>query len=201
MKILAIVGSPRKNGNTDTIINSIMNGVVECGAEVEKIYLTDLKFKGCIACEGCAKTMKCVIKDDMQQVYEKMEGADGLILGSPTYFYNVTGLMKSYIDRLYCYNIFDESDRSVWLNPNEVNGMKYAVTVAVCEQETIDNMGFASESMSMTLQAVGWRSVANIKALHLFEKHEGALNPNLLEEGKRAGEKLFKTISLARSIK
>ena len=201
MKILCIVGSPRKNGNTDTILESVLDGARAYGAEVEKIYLSDLRFKGCIGCEGCAKTTKCILNDDMQRVYEKLDQSDGLVLGSPTYFYNVSGLMKLFIDRLYAYDIFDPSDRSVWLSPNEVSGLKYAVTVAVCEQETIDNMGFASEAMSMALQSVGWRSVVNMKVLHLFEKHAASQNAQLLSEAKLAGKKLCQTISLAQSIK
>ena len=200
MKLFCIVGSPRKNGNTDTILNSAMQGASDLGAEVEKIYLSDLQFKGCIGCEGCAKTMKCVLKDDMQPIYQKLEEADGLILGSPTYFYNVSGLMKMFLDRLYAYEVFDPTDRSVWLSPNEVRGSKYAVTVAVCEQEAIDNMGFASEAMSMALQAVGWRSVANIKALHLFKKREASLNNQILLEAQIAGKKLYKTIVLAKNL-
>ena len=55
MKLLCIVGSPRKKGNTDTILNSAMKGASDLGAEVEKVYLSDLQFKGCIGCEGCAR--------------------------------------------------------------------------------------------------------------------------------------------------
>ena len=67
-------------------------------------------------------------------------------------------------------------------------------------QETIDNMGFASEAMSMALQAVGWRSVANIKALHLFKKREASLNNQILLEAQIAGKKLYKTIVLAKNL-
>ncbi len=201
MKILCIVGSPRKHGNTDTLVDSVIAGARESGALVEKIYLSDLSFKGCVGCEGCAKTTKCIINDDMQQVYEKLNNSDGLIIGSPTYFYNVTGLTKLFLDRLYAYEIFDPTDRSVWLSLNEINGLKYTVTVAVCEQETADNMGFASEAMSQALQAVGWRSVENIKALHLFEKNATTHNAKLLEQAKNAGIKLYKTISLAQNFR
>lgn len=201
MKIVAIIGSPRKNGNTDTLVDSVLQGAIENGAETEKIYLSDLNFKGCIGCEGCKKTGKCVVKDDMQMVYEKMNEADGIVLGSPTYFYNVTGLTKMFIDRLYAYDIFDETDRSVWLSLNEVFGMKYAVTVAVCEQETQDNMGFTSDSMDMALKSVGWRPVENIKALYLFKKGEAKIHTDLIEKSKNAGVKLAKTISLAQKVK
>lgn len=201
MKIIGIIGSPRKKGNTDTLVDLVLQGACENGAEIEKIYLSDLNFKGCTGCEGCKKTCKCVVKDDMQMVYKKIDEADGIVLGSPTYFYDVTGLTKMFMDRLYAYEVFDESDRSVWLSPNEVFGIKYAVTVAVCEQETADNMGFTSDSMDMTLKAVGWRPVENVKALFLFKRGEANGQTELMKTAKKAGVKLAKTIVLANDIK
>lgn len=201
LKIVGIIGSPRKKGNTDTLVNSVLDGCKEYGAKIEKIYLSDLNYKGCIGCEGCKKTGKCVIKDDMQIVYDKINNADGIVLGSPTYFYNVTGLTKMFMDRLYAYDFFDETDRSVWLSPNEVFGIKYAVTVAVCEQETEDNMGFTSDAMDLTLKAVGIRPVENIKALYLFKQGEANNHKQLLEKSKNAGIKLAKTILLAQKVK
>ncbi|NBI08206.1 flavodoxin family protein [Senegalia massiliensis] len=197
MKVLGIIGSPRKNGNTDILVDSVLQGVKEKGFEVEKIYLSDLDFKGCIACEGCRKTCKCVLKDDLEDVYVKSEESDGIVLGSPTYFYNVTWLTKKFLDRLYAYEVFDETDRSVWLSPNEVNGSKYAVTVSICEQETIENMGFTSDAMNLTLQSVGWRTVESIKALYLYERGEAEAEYELKERSKKAGVKLTKTIILA----
>jgi len=137
----------------------------------------------------------------MQSVYQKLEEADGIVLGSPTYFYNVSGLTKMFIDRLYAYEVFNDNDRSVWLSRNEVLGTKYAVTVAVCEQETEDNIGFASDAMSMALKAVGWRTVDNIKALHLFKRGEAITQQMLIETAEKAGEKLAKTILLADNLK
>lgn len=200
MYILGIVGSARKGGNTDTVVDAILTSSKECGAQVEKIYLSDLDFKGCIGCGSCEKDMKCILKDDMQEVYSKINKADGLVLGSPTYFYNVSGLMKMFIDRLYAYEIFDKEYRSVWVGAHEVLGRKYAVTAAICEQETIEDMGFASEAMSMALSAVGIRSVENMKILHLFKKNEAGKNEKVLESSKMAGVKLYKTIELAREV-
>lgn len=196
MKILAIVGSPRKKGNTDVLVEAAIVGAKNQGAEVEKIYLSDLKFDGCIGCEGCKKSCKCVIKDDMQQLYSKLENADGIILGSPTYFYNVTWLTKKFLDRLYAYEIFDSSDRSVWSSVFEKNRIKYAVTIAVCEQNDIKDMGFASDAMNMALSAVGIRNVYSVKALHLFNKNSVIPKSEIAQETENAGEKLVKTIKL-----
>ncbi len=200
-KILAIVGSPRKFGNTDILVDKVLEGLDKNEFESEKIYLSDLQFKGCIGCESCAKTDKCIIKDDMQIVYEKIKNCSGIVLGSPTYFYNVSWLTKMFIDRLYALDIFDSDDRSVWISVNEVFGIKYAVTVAVCEQNDEADMGYTSVAMSDSLSAVGFRSVKNIKALHLFEKGGANYNQEILEQALYAGEKLSKTILLSQRVK
>ncbi len=200
-KVLALVGSPRKNGNTDILVDAVLEGVVSEGLEIEKIYLGDINFDGCIGCEGCRKTCRCIIKDDMQEIYAKLEASKGLILGSPTYFYNVSALTKKFIDRLYAYDIFDPQDRSVWLSPNEVFGLKYAVSVAVCEQEDIADMGVTSDVMTKTLSAVGYRTVAAIKGLHAFKKGEICAQKDILQDAHKAGAKLGKTIALAEYLR
>ncbi len=201
MKVLGIIGSPRKNGNTDIVLSTVLENVKDTDIEIEKIYLSDYKINECIACEMCNETCKCVIKDDMQEIYKKLEEADALVLGSPTYYYNVSGITKMFIDRLYAYNAFDNDDRSVWLSPNEIFGIKYAVTVAICEQNNYADMGVTSDVMKMTIQAIGYRVVKSVKGLFLFKKGEANDAKDLLDEAKEAGEKLKKTMRLANKIK
>jgi len=201
MKVLGIVGSNRKHGNTDILVKKVLEGVKSCNIDTELIYLSDYNFKSCIGCEGCSKTYKCVIKDDMSKIYELIDAADGIVVGSPTYFYNVNGLTKSFLDRLYAYEIFDEEDRSVWLSLNEVLGLKYAVTVAICEQEDEADMGFTSIALDKTLSAVGFRVVQSVKALHVFSKGEILENASDLEKSVSAGQKLAKTLLLSQKVK
>lgn len=94
-KIIGISGSPR-NKNTDYMVRTVCESA---GDDCEIINLRDLDIKHCDGCLSCQKTHKCVIKDDMQAMYEKLKAADAIILGSPTYFDNVSGLMKNFIDR------------------------------------------------------------------------------------------------------
>ena len=201
MKILAIVGSSRKSGNTSSLVEEVCRGTQKFNADYEILFLSDYSIADCTGCEGCSTSGICVIKDDMQEIYKKLNAADAIVIGSPTYFYNVTGRMKIFFDRLYAYDFFDKDDRSVWLSFNEVFGLKYAVTVAICEQENISDMGVTSEMMSKTLSSVGWRSVANIKGLHAFKKGEAESDVQLMEECYRAGEKLARTVMLAKNIK
>lgn len=201
MKVLGLVGSARKNGNTDILVQKVLQGVSLCGIEVELIYLSDISFTPCTGCEGCSTTFRCIKNDDMQRIYDKLEEADGIVLGSPTYFYNVSALTKTFIERLYCYDVFDNTDRSVWLNIGELLGIKYAVTVAICEQNNIEDMGYTSIAMDRSLQAVGYRVVESLKVLHLFKKGDSEKHEAVLNEAIAAGKKLGKTILLSNEMK
>ncbi|MDD5738537.1 MAG: flavodoxin family protein [Candidatus Pacebacteria bacterium] len=102
---LLISGSPRK-GNTEFILRSISEQFI---GNKELLLLREKNIKRCCGCLSCEKSKKCVQQDDIQQVFEKMKQADVLVLGSPNYFYNVSGLMKDLIDRtnsLYKTNVF-----------------------------------------------------------------------------------------------
>lgn len=200
MKILAINGSGRGKGNTHRLLEA-MKDQIDQDVDFELINLKDYEFKGCIGCEGCAKTNKCVIQDDMQDLYPRIEEADGLILGSPTYFYNISASMKAFIERLYPYEVFDPYDRSVWVSATEATGLKYATVVAVCEQETKEDMGFTAEAMKMPLEALGFRVVGVEKVLHLFGRHDADDAVETLNQMRAAGLKLYRTIKLAESIR
>ena len=80
--------------------------------ETQLIYLSDYNISGCTGCEGCKHTYKCVIMDECRK-YPLIMNSDAIILGSPTYFYNITAEMKAFIERLYCFQVFAEDDRSV----------------------------------------------------------------------------------------
>ncbi|OGX55470.1 MAG: FMN reductase [Omnitrophica WOR_2 bacterium RIFOXYC2_FULL_38_12] len=102
MNVLLINGSPRKNGNTCYLLNKVITTLTENGIATELIHLADKNINGCTGCFKCAvnKDKKCVIKlDDFNEVFAKMLEADGIIIGSPTYFTDVTTEVKSILDR------------------------------------------------------------------------------------------------------
>jgi len=98
-KVLGIYGSPRKRANTDTLLDSVLEGTRAAGAETHTVYIRDLEMSGCIECGGCDKTGKCVLQDGMQAVYPLLEDADIIFLASPNFFYGVTSQAKALIDR------------------------------------------------------------------------------------------------------
>jgi multimeric flavodoxin WrbA len=99
MKVLGIYGSARKGGNSDQLLDRALEGAEASGAVTSRVYARDLKISGCRACGGCDKTGKCIIKDEMQDVYSLFEEADIIFLASPIYFYGLTGQVKLLIDR------------------------------------------------------------------------------------------------------
>jgi len=99
MKVLGIYGSPRKGGNTDQLLDKVLEGSQSAGAEVKRVYTRDLNLCGCIECGGCDKTGECVVQDDMQKVYPLLDWAQVVFLASPIFFYGVTAQAKALIDR------------------------------------------------------------------------------------------------------
>lgn len=101
MKVLGIVCSPRKNGNTELLVQEALAGARGSGAETELLTVSGKDIKPCDACYSCEKTGKCHIDDDMQLIYEKMLSADGIIIGTPVYFWDLSGQAKVVLDRTY----------------------------------------------------------------------------------------------------
>lgn len=103
-KYLLLSGSPRK-GNTDFVLEKIFESIDS--QDKEKTYLRDKDISHCRGCLSCDKTNKCVIRDDMDEILEKLKQANAIILGTPNYFDNVPGILKDFIDRT---NPFYETD-------------------------------------------------------------------------------------------
>ncbi len=104
MKVLGLVGSPRKESNTDLLVTAVLYGAGAAGAETEKVYLYDLNILPCVDCRGCKKgSFQCVLGDGMKWLYPKLEAADVIIFGTPLYWYGATAKMKLVIDRLRPY--------------------------------------------------------------------------------------------------
>ncbi|HZK44126.1 MAG TPA: flavodoxin family protein [Syntrophomonadaceae bacterium] len=200
MKILGIVGSRRKKGNTSILVQEALKNFEDEGIKTELIFLGDYNIEKCNGCERCQNTFKCVIEDDMHKLYKLILESDAVILGSPTYFYNVSADMKLFIDRCYSLEAFDEDDRSVWMGINEVLGGKYAVVIAVCEQDNEEDMGYTADVMKKSLEALGYRVVETVKALHLFKAGAVLNSQTEMKKAQKAGEKLLKTLKLRKKL-
>jgi multimeric flavodoxin WrbA len=130
MKVLAVVGSPRKRGNTDILVDAVIRGATENGAEVEKVTLTGLNVKPCDACDACRGRRPsggCVLRDDMTGLYDKLFASDAWVLGTPIYWWGPSAQLKAFVDRWYAFSGEEERQR--------VKG-KSAALVAAFEDST-----------------------------------------------------------------
>ncbi|MCX5679166.1 MAG: flavodoxin family protein, partial [Candidatus Omnitrophica bacterium] len=102
MKVLGILGSPRRGGNAERLLDKALEGAIACGASAEKISLNELTIRPCQECGGCDDTGECVIVDDMSMIYSSVDKADCIILASPIFFGELTAQTKAVIDRFQC---------------------------------------------------------------------------------------------------
>ena len=120
MKVIGFNGSPRKNGNTATLLKHALDGAFSQGAETELINLYDHNYKGCISCFACrlkggASYGRCAVNDDLKPILERVEAADAIILGSPIYLGTTTGEMRSFFERLiFQYLAYDAAYSSLF---------------------------------------------------------------------------------------
>lgn len=108
MKIMAVLGSPNKEGNTGTLLAQYLKGVQENheDAEITNLFLQGKEIQGCQGCYACKtdKVDNCAIQDDMHEYYAKIENADVIVLASPIYVFNMTALMKAFLERLFAFD-------------------------------------------------------------------------------------------------
>ena len=117
-KVIAINGSPRKKGNTATLLQHALDGAAEAGAATEMVHLYDLNFRGCLSCFACKKKNstfigRCASRDGLSPILEKAMQSDVVLLGSPIYLGNITGEMQSCLERLLFMNLsYDDVSRT-----------------------------------------------------------------------------------------
>ena len=143
MKVIAINGSPRKNWNTDTLLKKTLEGAASAGAETEMVYLYDLKFRGCVSCLACKlkkepRPNRCVLRDDLTAVLDKVHEADAVILGSPIYFSEVTGEMRSFFER-FLFQYLNYDDYTKPLSPGKRVGLVFTMN---CPESRFEEMGY-----------------------------------------------------------
>jgi multimeric flavodoxin WrbA len=142
MKILAICCSPRKRGNTEILLKEALAAAKKAGAETELFTVAGKNIGSCLACDACRKDGICTLKDDMQPLYDKMLAADGIIFGTPVYFYNMTAQCKAVMDRTVA---FGHPERNLH---NKVGGI-VVVGASQGNISAIKDLGFYFVSRKM----------------------------------------------------
>jgi len=99
IKVLGISGSPHRHGNTETLLDSFLDGAKTAGASVEKVVLRDLDYSPCRGCNACHKTGECIVQDDAITLFDKILHVDAIAVASPIYSMGITAELKGLIDR------------------------------------------------------------------------------------------------------
>jgi multimeric flavodoxin WrbA len=106
MKTIAFCGSPRRKGNSETLVNEVVKGIESAGRKADIFYLNAMKISPCQGCGGCNQTGECIFHDDFDKVYKAIRSSDRIIIASPIYFYSVSAQLKIMIDR--CQSFWSE---------------------------------------------------------------------------------------------
>jgi len=184
MRVVGVVGSPRKGGNTDILVDQIIAGAKEMGALVEKFYLSGMDIRPCTACDRCRKHSDdpCVIKDDMtRKIHPLMRTCDAMIIGTPIYFFNMSALTKIFVDRWYALG-GPEGYR--------LKGKKAALAIAYADEDPLGSGG--ATALRAFQDSFGWVGTELVGVVHGHAEAKGeiAKNKKLLAAAKELGQRL-----------
>jgi len=195
MQILGVSGSPRRGGNSDLVLEAILAGASEGGADTEVLCLSSMEMSSCIGCERCRKDKVCTrFEDDLTPFYPKISLAGGIVLVTPVYNYNVTAWMKAFIDRLYCFYDFDDEHPRGWSSRLAEQG-KAATLAIVAEQIDPKDLGVTLEAMRLPMEALGYRIAGELAVPGVFEAGVVGDRPEVLGQAAGLGRALAAALS------
>ncbi len=185
MRILGIVGSPRKGGNTDRLVREVLKGAAAHGANSEVVYLNDLRIRPCQACYFCKdKDDTCKLRDDMAKLYKKLQDANGIVLGSPVYMAQVTAQTKLMVDRLFAFFTKKYASR--------LRKGKRAVLITTQGAKDLKVFRHALDLLRSATEWLGVKVVGTLIGNGLGPKGAAAKRKDLLKKAFALGEKLYK---------
>ena len=187
MHVIAINGSPRKKGNTSTLIHAMLEGAREAGAETSEAHLHTLDMKGCMGCLSCrTKHGVCAQKDGLSPFLEGIKTCDALIVGCPIYMYRISGQMKLFVDRVY--SLYTPKEGGGY-NSAVPAGKRFAMVISQGAQDPQQYVRSLRWLTGMTGTGLGMKEVGRI--IHT-DSHELPADKNeaLCQEAKAIGRKL-----------
>ena len=187
MRILAFNGSPRRQGNTSTIIRSMLEGARSRGVETTEVRLHDIGMNGCVGCLSCRDNPGfCKQRDPLSEYLEAIKTSDGVVVGCPIYMYRIAGQMKLFVDRVYSlYANRPEGGYDSMVPP----GKTYALVISQGAPDPNQYTRSIRWLSGMTGTGLGMVPVGQI--IHTDSHNRPAqANPKLLEEAFRIGQNL-----------
>jgi multimeric flavodoxin WrbA len=190
MKVVGFVGSPRKKGNTTTIVNEVLRGASEAGAETKIFNINELNIRGCQACYKCQTPEgKCVQTDGMAPLYDEIFSADAVVIGTPVFMFQITGQTKTFIDRLFALLYLKDGKPGAFRN--KIRGKKLITVYSQAQPETAL---FASsfDLHEGVLAFLGFKVEGRIAAGGMANLDSAKGNPSVMEKAFAAGAELAK---------
>jgi multimeric flavodoxin WrbA len=184
-KILGVMGSPRRNGNTHILISRILEGAGAEGAVGDIIFLDDLAIQECNGCHACWEGTECSKDDDMNNIYPKIIESDGIVFGTPVYWYGPTALIKGFIDRFVYFNCPE--------NRAKIRG-KPAVLAVPFEEEDPEAAALLKAFFEKSLLYLEMNLIGTILVPGVNRKGEILEKEAKLQEGYELGRKLARII-------
>ncbi|MBS4015436.1 MAG: flavodoxin family protein [Candidatus Latescibacteria bacterium] len=190
IRILGLIGSPRKGKNTDQLVQAVLTGAEDAGAKVTKIYLNDLKIKPCQACQKHPYPKYCIYNDGMNKLYKLFEQVDGIVLGTPAYYETISSQAKLMIDRCNCLSLIKRDRQGKPKFIRRINKPKLGVFVWVSDCSR--DIKPALASIRFWCQDINLNMVKTIKMFHSDRKDNN--KQELIKQAYQSGIALVKKI-------
>jgi multimeric flavodoxin WrbA len=191
--ILGISGSPRRHGNTETLLDSFLDGAKSAGATVGKVVLKDLDFTACQGCNACHKTGTCIVKDEAPALYDKILASDGIAVASPIYSMGITAQLKGFIDRGQYLLARKLMLRTLSFSEDHIRQHK-AVFISTAGQDRPDVFNAAFPAITALFNGSGFGYFANITANNMDAFGGIKKHPTALKDAYGKGQELVRAI-------
>ena len=189
-KLLAFVGSPRKGGNTDVIVDQAMDAFRKAGGEAEKVPLNSLQIKPCQGCFACMPgnglDSVCIQQDDMTELYRKMLDADAFLWATPIYMWSPTAQMKLFLDRLFPFGNYQKTRWRCALN-----GKPVGIVIVYAEHDPLDSGVFQTRDIMKVVAEASGGSVAFVIHSTVGEKGQTMQNVDLIQRVRKAAKAIY----------
>jgi multimeric flavodoxin WrbA len=189
-KVIAVAGSPRREGNSATLLKAALAGATAAGAQAEVVYLNDLSFRGCQGCQPCTADDTCRVQDELTPVLGRLRQADVWLLGAPIYFDGVSGQMKLFFDRLH--HLTNEAGQLKKMLP----GARAAAILVTYEDKPRDDYREVAQRLANYLGWMGrFEPVEVFSVGRLGPSDAAAARPDLLDQARELGKRLVERLS------
>ena len=187
MEVVAICGSPRENGNTATLIEALLDGAREAGAQTTRFDPAKMRILDCTAGDECLVSAEapCRIEDDMREIYAALRRAEAWVFGTPVYHAHVTGTLKRMIDRLYAFYTTEGGEWRLGLE-----GQRRGVVIVVQADAEQETPRWVSEYLEQILRAYNVEPVGRIAEPGLAKLGDAAKRADLVARARELGREL-----------